>query len=242
MQNYSNTLCLVWFFWFIFPCIISRDGFSCSGTVTVARYRPAWDSGLRDPNPKFPGDGAERGAAPHPAPPRPGSAVGGARGPRGGGGRERRSCPCKMAAAGLCPYRALLARRGGALRALCGSVRGLAAGPETHFGFQTVTEAERREKSEGGGGARCGAGRGLAGPGGAGTKGGSRAAGACGAKGYWKLGRWFETLPGVSGKHWQCYARSILPLSAVRVTRRGCVSPKRRLSGNELGRIRSHLL
>ncbi|XP_054075360.1 2-methoxy-6-polyprenyl-1,4-benzoquinol methylase, mitochondrial [Rissa tridactyla] len=51
-----------------------------------------------------------------------------------------------MAAAGLCPYRALLARRGGALRALCGSVRGLAAGPETHFGFQTVTEAERREK------------------------------------------------------------------------------------------------
>ncbi|KAK0677976.1 COQ5 protein, partial [Pygoscelis papua] len=50
------------------------------------------------------------------------------------------------AAAGLCPCRALLARRGGALRALCGSVRGLAAGQETHFGFQTVTEAERREK------------------------------------------------------------------------------------------------
>ncbi|NXV98392.1 COQ5 protein, partial [Calonectris borealis] len=50
------------------------------------------------------------------------------------------------AAAGLCPCRALLARCGGALRALCGSVRGLAAGPATHFGFQTVTEAERREK------------------------------------------------------------------------------------------------
>ncbi|KAF1409932.1 2-methoxy-6-polyprenyl-1,4-benzoquinol methylase, mitochondrial, partial [Spheniscus humboldti] len=50
------------------------------------------------------------------------------------------------AAAGLCPCRALLVRRGGALRALCGSVRGLAAGQETHFGFQTVTEAERREK------------------------------------------------------------------------------------------------
>lgn len=65
-----------------------------------------------------------------------------------------------MAAAALCPYRALLARRRGALRALCGSVRGLAAGPETHFGFQTVTEAERREKSEsGGGGVRWGAGR-----------------------------------------------------------------------------------
>ncbi|XP_009509833.2 2-methoxy-6-polyprenyl-1,4-benzoquinol methylase, mitochondrial isoform X1 [Phalacrocorax carbo] len=51
-----------------------------------------------------------------------------------------------MAAAGLCPWRALLARRGGALRALCPSVRGLAAGQQTHFGFQTVTEAERREK------------------------------------------------------------------------------------------------
>ncbi|XP_071619015.1 2-methoxy-6-polyprenyl-1,4-benzoquinol methylase, mitochondrial isoform X2 [Heliangelus exortis] len=51
-----------------------------------------------------------------------------------------------MAAAGLCPSRALLVRPGGALRALGGSWRGLAAGPETHFGFQTVTEAERREK------------------------------------------------------------------------------------------------
>lgn len=71
------------------------------------------------------------------------------RGRRGGG----RSCPCKMAAAGLWPARALLGRPGGALRALCGSVRGLAAGPEMHFGFQTVTEAERREKSESSGGA-----------------------------------------------------------------------------------------
>ncbi|XP_074777219.1 2-methoxy-6-polyprenyl-1,4-benzoquinol methylase, mitochondrial isoform X2 [Athene noctua] len=51
-----------------------------------------------------------------------------------------------MAAAGLCPCRALLTGRGGALRALGGAGRGLAAGPETHFGFQTVTEAERREK------------------------------------------------------------------------------------------------
>lgn len=76
--------------------------------------------------------------------------------PRRGGGR---SCPCKMAAAGL-SARALLGRPGGALRALCGSVRGLAAGPEMHFGFQTVTEAERREKSESGGG-----GAGRAGPG-----------------------------------------------------------------------------
>ncbi|OWK60174.1 2-methoxy-6-polyprenyl-1,4-benzoquinol methylase, mitochondrial [Lonchura striata] len=38
--------------------------------------------------------------------------------------------------------RALLSRAAGALRAR----RGLAAGPEMHFGFQTVTEEERREK------------------------------------------------------------------------------------------------
>ncbi|NXF87630.1 COQ5 protein, partial [Eubucco bourcierii] len=49
-------------------------------------------------------------------------------------------------AVALCPVWTLLARRGGTLRELCGSLRGLAAGPETHFGFQTVTEAERREK------------------------------------------------------------------------------------------------
>lgn len=54
-------------------------------------------------------------------------------------------------AAGLCPGRALLSRRGGALWALLGTARGRAAGPETHFGFQNVSEAERREKSEGGG-------------------------------------------------------------------------------------------
>lgn len=54
-------------------------------------------------------------------------------------------------AAGLCPGRALLSRRGGALWALLGIARGRAAGPETHFGFQNVSEAERREKSEGGG-------------------------------------------------------------------------------------------
>ncbi|XP_064531446.1 2-methoxy-6-polyprenyl-1,4-benzoquinol methylase, mitochondrial isoform X3 [Pseudopipra pipra] len=50
-----------------------------------------------------------------------------------------------MAAVRLCRCRcrALLSRVRGAPRAL----RGLAAGPEMHFGFQSVTEEERREKS-----------------------------------------------------------------------------------------------
>lgn len=75
--------------------------------------------------------------------------------------------PSKMAA-GLRPGRALLSRRRGALCALLCAARGLAARPETHFGFQNVTEAERREKSEGG---SAGAGQqsgGGSGPGGAG--------------------------------------------------------------------------
>lgn len=51
-----------------------------------------------------------------------------------------------MAAAGLGPARPLLTCRPGALRALLGLARGFAAGPQTHFGFQNVSEEERREK------------------------------------------------------------------------------------------------
>lgn len=86
-----------------------------------------------------------------------------------------RVAPFKMAAAGLGPARPLLARRPGALRALLGLARGLAAGPQTHFGFQNVSEEERREKSEGAGGSL------RRGPGGAGR--GSRCASVVGVKG-----------------------------------------------------------
>jgi len=129
---------------------------------------------------------------------------------------------------GLCPWRALLAPGGGALRALCGSVRGLAAGPETHFGFQTVTEAERREKSKGGGGVRA-LPRGRAGWNPTGLP-GSGAEGA--AETGLELGPWCEALPGVSASSVSVVPARLFPSAPERVMGRGCVPPETFVTGS----------